>query len=290
LTLHDLLIAPFAEFAFMRRALAGSCALAISGPPLGVFLILRRMALTGDAVGHAILPGAALGYLVSGLSLGPMTIGGLAAGLLVAVGSGVVARTTILREDTSLAAFYLISLSLGVTIVSLRGSNIDLLHVLFGSVLALDDATLILLAAIASVTLFALAALYRPLVLETVDPGFLASVSRDSGTVQIAFLALVVLNLVGGFHALGTLLAVGMMMLPAASARLITLDMTAMTAIAAAQGILASYAGLVISYHAGLPSGPLIIMIAGLLYLLALVFGPAGGLLRRVKPRHHLEA
>jgi zinc/manganese transport system permease protein len=273
----------------MRRALAGSIALAIAGPPLGVFLILRRMALTGDAMAHAILPGAALGYLAAGLSLGPMTIGGLAAGLIVAVGSGVVARTTILREDASLAAFYLISLALGVTIVSLRGSNIDLLHVLFGSVLALDDATLILLAAIASVTLAALAALYRPLVLETVDASFLASVSKSGGPVQIIFLALVVLNLVGGFHALGTLLAVGMMMLPAASARLITQDMTAMIGVAAAQGILAGYAGLIVSFHAGLPSGPLIILMAGLLYLLALVLGPAGGLLRRFKTGRHLE-
>jgi zinc/manganese transport system permease protein len=287
--LHDLLIAPFAEFAFMRRALAGSIALAIAGPPLGVFLILRRMALTGDAVGHAILPGAALGYLAAGLSLGPMTIGGLAAGIIVAVGSGVVARTTILREDASLAAFYLISLALGVTIVSLRGSNIDLLHVLFGSVLALDDATLILLASIASMTLAGLAILYRPLVLETVDTGFLASVSKSGGLVQIAFLALVVLNLVGAFQAIGTLLAVGMMMLPAASARLITADMTAMIGIAAAQGLLAGYAGLVVSFHAGLPSGPLIILMAGLLYLLALVFGPAGGLLRRFKSGRHLE-
>ncbi len=286
---HDFLIAPFAEFAFMRRALSGSIALAIAGPPLGVFLILRRMALTGDAMAHAILPGAALGYLAAGLSLGPMTIGGLAAGLIVAVGSGVVARTTILREDASLAAFYLISLALGVTIVSLRGSNVDLLHVLFGSVLALDDATLILLAAIASVTLAALAALYRPLVLETVDASFLASVSKSGGPVQIIFLALVVLNLVGGFQALGTLLAVGMMMLPAASARLITQDMTAMIGVAAAQGILAGYAGLVVSFHAGLPSGPLIILMAGLLYLLALVLGPAGGLLRRFKTGRHLE-
>jgi zinc/manganese transport system permease protein len=288
--LHELLVAPFTEFAFMRRALAGVLVLAIAGPPLGVFLILRRLALTGDAVGHAILPGAALGYLVAGLSLGPMTIGGLAAGLIVAVGSGVVARTTILREDASLAAFYLISLALGVTIVSLRGSNIDLLHVLFGSVLALDDATLILLAAIASVTLIALAALYRPLVLETLDAGFLASVSRSGGVVQITFLALVVLNLVGGFQALGTLLAVGMMMLPAASAMLMTGDMTLMLAAAVAQGMLAGYAGLVISFHAGLPSGPLIILAAGVLYLLALIFGPAGGFLRRLKPRRHLEA
>src|ERR1019366_2393438 len=194
--LHDLLVAPFAEFAFMRRALVGSLALAIAGPPLGVFLILRRMALTGDAMAHAILPGAALGYLAAGLSLGPMTIGGLAAGLIVAAGSGVVARTTILREDASMAAFYLISLALGVTIISLRGSNIDLLHVLFGSVLALDDATLLLLASIASLSLIGLALLYRPLVMETVDPGFLASVGRAGGPTQIIFLTLVVLNLV----------------------------------------------------------------------------------------------
>jgi zinc/manganese transport system permease protein len=288
--LHDLLIAPFAEFAFMRRALAGTIALAIAGPPLGVFLILRRMALTGDAVGHAILPGAALGYFAAGLSLGPMTAGGLVAGLIVAVASGIIARATILREDASLAAFYLISLALGVTIVSMRGSNIDLLHVLFGSVLALDDSTLVLLASIASVTLALLAILYRPLVLETVDSGYLASVSKSGGVVQIAFLALLVLNLVGAFQALGTLLAVGMMMLPAASARLITQDMTAMIALAAAQGVVAGYAGLVVSYHAGLPSGPLIILLAGVLYLLALVFGPAGGLLRHFKPGRHLEA
>jgi len=288
--LHDVLIAPFAEFEFMRRALVGSIALALAGPPLGLFLILRRMSLTGDAMAHAILPGAAMGYLAGGLSLGPMTVGGLIAGLVVAAGSGLVSRATILREDASLAAFYLISLALGVTVISLRGSNIDLLHVLFGSVLALDDSTLILLAAITSLTLIGLALLYRPLVLETVDPGFLGSVSRAGGPTQIIFLALVVLNLVGGFHALGTLLAVGMMMLPAASARLIAEDMTTMIGVAILQGVIASYAGLVVSFHVGLPSGPLIILAAGLLYLLALVFGPAGGLLRRLKPRRHLEA
>jgi zinc/manganese transport system permease protein len=289
LALHEILIAPFTEFAFMRRALAGAIAVAIAGPPLGVFLILRRMSLTGDAMGHAILPGAALGYFAAGLSLGPMTIGGLAAGLLVAAAASTVARTTILREDASLAAFYLISLALGVTLISLRGSNIDLLQVLFGSVLALDNATLILLAAIASFTLAALAILYRPLVMETADSLFLASVSKIGGVVQLAFLALVVLNLVGAFHALGTLLSVGMMMLPAASAILITRDLSLMMLLSAAQGILAGYAGLVISFHAGLASGPLIILLAGFLYLLALVFGPAGGLLRRLTPAQHLE-
>jgi zinc/manganese transport system permease protein len=288
--LYNVLIEPFVEFEFMRRALVGAMALAVASSPLGVFLILRRMALTGDAMAHAILPGAALGYLVAGLSLGPMTTGGLVAGLFVAIGSGVVARTTILREDASMAAFYLISLALGVTVISLRGSNIDLLHVLFGSVLALDDATLLLLASISTLTLIGLALLYRPLVMETVDPGFLASVGRAGGPTQIIFLTLVVLNLVGGFHALGTLLAVGMMMLPAASARLIAPDMTGMIVLAAAQGMLASYIGLIVSFYAGLPSGPLIILMAGVFYLLALVFGPAGGLIRRLRPRRHLQA
>jgi zinc/manganese transport system permease protein len=81
-----------------------------------------------------------------------------------------------------------------------------------------------------------------------------------------------------------------MMMLPAASARLITDDMTLMIAAASVLGMLAGYAGLIVSFHAGLPSGPLIILVAGLIYLLALIFGPAGGLLRRLKPGRHLEA
>ena len=288
--LYNLLVSPFLEFEFMRRALVGACALAMAGSPVGVFLILRRMSLTGDAMAHAILPGAAIGYLVAGLSLPAMTFGGLVAGFVVAIASGAVARITSLREDASLAAFYLISLALGVTLVSLRGSSIDLLHVLFGSVLALDDATLILMAAIASVTLAGMALIYRPLVMETLDPGFLASVSRSGGPVQLLFLALVVLNLVGGFQALGTLLAVGLMMLPAASARLWSADITRMIGLSIGIGLAASYAGLVVSYHAGLPSGPLIILAAGVIYFVSLVFGRAGGLVSRLVPKRHLRA
>lgn len=289
--LYDLLIGPFAEFDFMRRALVGVVALSVSGAPIGVFLMLRRMSLTGDAMAHAILPGAALGYLVAGFSLPAMTIGGLAAGFAVALAAGAVARATVLKEDASLAAFYLISLALGVTIVSLRGSAIDLLHVLFGNVLALDDQVLILLAGVATVSLLSLAALYRPLVLECVDPGFLRSVSRSGGFVHLTFLALVVLNLVAGFHALGTLLAVGMMMLPAAAARFWTADITRLLLLAAGFGMVSGYAGLVVSYAAGssLPAGPSIILAAGAIYIGSLLFGSLDGLARRLLPRAHLQ-
>jgi zinc/manganese transport system permease protein len=288
--LYDLLIGPFAEFEFMRRALVGAAAIALGGGPMGVFLMLRRMSLTGDAMAHAILPGAAVGFLVAGLSLPAMTLGGLVAGVIVAMLAGLVTRVTALKEDASLAAFYLLSLAVGVTIVSLKGSNVDLLHVLFGTVLALDDAALLLLASIATVTLVVLALLYRPLVLECVDPTFLRSVSRAGTPTHLIFLGLVVLNLVGGFQALGTLLAVGLMMLPAAAARFWSADISIMMLIATGIGMMSALIGLLISYHVELPAGPAIILAAGAGYLGSLVLGREGGLLWLLAPGRHLEA
>ena len=285
------LVGPF-EFGFMRRALVGCFALSLSAPPLGVFLMLRRMSLMSEAMSHAILPGAAAGFLVAGLSLPAMTLGGLAAGLAVALLAGFVTRSTVLKEDASLAAFYLIALAGGVFLVSLRGTQLDLLHILFGSVLALDDPALFLMGSIATLTLVVLAVLYRPLVMECVDPLFLRSVSRAGGPVHYAFLALVVLNLVGGFQALGTLLAVGLMLLPAVTARFWARDLPGLIAVAILVAIAASTIGLIASYNAEirLPTGPAIVMAAGLLYLLSILVGPHGGLLHRFVRRRHLEA
>ena len=277
----EALVQPFADFGFMRRALVGCLAISVGATPVGVFLMLRRMSLTGDAMAHAILPGAAVGYLVAGLSLGAMTVGGLIAGMAVALLAGFVTRATALREDASLAAFYLISLAAGVLIVSTRGSNVDLMHVLFGTVLALDNAALILLGAIASVTLFTLAVLFRPLVLECADPQFLRSVSGLSATAHLTLLVLVVLNLVGGFQALGTLMAVGIMILPAAAARFWTVSIGALIAVGTAIAMLSSVSGLLLSYYFSLPSGPAIILVAGVAYGLSLVLGPVSGLAAR---------
>lgn len=288
--LHQFLVAPFTEFAFMQRGLLGAVLLSISACPIGVFLMLRRMSLTGDAMAHAILPGAAAGFLLYGLQIVPMTIGGLLAGAIVALGAGAVSRLTVQKEDASMAAFYLISLALGVAIVSARGTNIDLLHVLFGNILALDDATLMVIAFNTTITLLVLAAIYRPLVVECVDPVFLRTVSRAGGPAHLAFLALVVLNLVSGFHALGTLLAVGLLVLPAGIAQFWSRDLTRIIVIAVAVALLAGYGGLVLSFHADVPSGPAVILIAGMIYAASVLFGPVGGLLRRLRPGRHLEA
>jgi zinc/manganese transport system permease protein len=288
--IYDALIGPFMDFEFMRRALVGTLALAFGATPVGLLLTLRRMSLIGDALAHAILPGAAIGFLIAGLSLFAMAGGGMIAGFIVAIGAGLIARATSLKEDASLAAFFLISLALGVTIVSTKGSNVDLMNFLFGSVLAIDNATLLLMVGISSVSLLVLALIWRPLVLESADPNFLRSVSRAGGPTHVAFLSLVVVNLIGGFLALGTLLAVGLMIVPAVTARFWARDMTAMLIVAVGAAALSGYAGLLLSYYANLPSGPAIVLVAGGLYALSLLCGPAGGLIWLALPKRHLQA
>lgn len=288
--LYDWLVAPFFEFVFMQRALAGSLMLSLAACPVGVFLMLRRMSLTGDAMSHAILPGAAAGFLLYGLEIVPMTIGGLLAGAVVALGAGVVSRLTVQKEDASLAAFYLISLAAGVLIVSLRGSSVDLMHVLFGSVLALNDDALTLIGTITVLTLGALAIFWRALVAECLDPLFLRSVSGLGTPVHFLFLGLVVVNLVGGFQALGTLLSVGLMMLPAAAARFWTNRVISMCALAVLFGLVSCLSGLLLSYHAALPSGPAIILSAGVIYLGSILAGTRGAVATRLRRPAHRTA
>ena len=283
------LISPFIEFGFMRRALAGCLALSLGATPIGVFLMLRRMSLAGDAISHAILPGAAIGYLVAGLSLGAMTIGGLIAGIAVALLAGGVARNSVIKEDTSLATFYLMSLSAGVLIISMRGSSVDLLHVLFGSVLALDDAALFLLASFASCSIIAIAAGLRLIVLECYDPSHLARISRLSPLAHYGFMVLVVLNLIGGFHALGTLMAVGIMILPSAAARFWVNDIVPLILVAVLLAFTGSLIGLLLSYYVNLPAGPAIVLTLGGLYIASMVIGPLGPVLSRLSPRWHFE-
>lgn len=269
-------VEPFLEFAFMRRALVAVFALSISAAPLGVFLTLRRMSLLGDVLSHAILPGVALGFIFFGLSLAAMTTGGVIAGILVAGLASMVSRFTTIKEDASLAAIYLIALALGVTLISSQGSQLDLLHILFGNVLGVDAQGLVLVASVSTCSILALATMYRGLVLESFDPLFLASSGKRGWLWSQLFLILVVVNLVAGYQTLGTLMAVGLMMLPAVSARLWHDTLPAQLVSASLQALIAGTAGLLLSYHFDTPSGSTIIGCAGLLYFLSLIAAPYG--------------
>lgn len=287
--LYEFFLAPFADYAFMKRALVACLALALGGGPVGVLLVLRRMSLMGDALAHSVLPGAAIGFLAGGLWLPAIGIGGAVTGLAVALLSGAASRATGLMEEASLAGFFLIALAAGVLIVSLGGTSIDLTNLLFGSVLAVDAASLMLVAGIASVTLGVLALAWRPLIAESFDPEFMAA-AGGGGRWHMLFLTLVVINLVAGFQALGTLMALGLMILPAVAARLWARDVWGMVAIAVAIALASGYGGLLISWHVGAPSGPAIVLTAGAAYAVSLFAGPQGGVLRRRQHPHHRHA
>ena len=183
-----------------------------------------------------------------------------------------------------MAAFYLIALAVGVVMVSMRGSSVDLMHVLFGTVLALNTDALTLIGLVAGITLAALAVFWRALVAECLDPLFLRSVSRLGSPVHFVFLGLVVLNLVAGFQALGTLMSVGLMVLPAAAARFWVQRVETMCLLAIGIGMACSVTGLLLSYHLSLPSGPAIILSAGAVYAASVLVGRRGVVLT-LRPR-----
>jgi zinc/manganese transport system permease protein len=285
------LVAPFADASF-RYAFVAILALALSGGPIGVFLMLRRMSLIGDAMAHAVLPGVALAFIVAGTNVIAMTVGGLAAGLIVALLAGATSRVSRLQEDASFAVLLLVSLALGVVIVTLRGIDPEqLMTLLFGETAArITLAKLLVIATNATIILGALAVIYRPLVIGSADPGFLRTVSRSDGPAHLTFLVILVLALIDAFHALGTLLGVGMIIIPAAIARFWTRDLSMMIALSIASALVAGWSGLYIAAYAGVPAGPAVTLTAGLVYAGSVLFGRVGGLVWLAFPGRHLEA
>ena len=285
----DYFITPFYEYVFMQRALIGGLIVSLGSVPVGIFMTLRRMSLTGDAMAHAILPGAAIAYLISGLSLLGLAIGGVVAGLIVALSAGIVARSSHIKEDASFASFYLIALAFGVLVISLKQSNVDLFHVLFGNILAVDDSTLWLLTFNSCLSLFVMAFLYRPLVIECFDSQFLETSGHASAVAHYGFLFLMVINLVSGFLALGTLMAIGIMVLPATAARFWVNSIDYILITALSFSFFSCYCGLLISYYFDLPSGPAIIMSMGVLCILSILIGANGGVLTANRANKHLK-
>lgn len=276
--MEDWVLAPFA-LGFMRRALAGCLALSFAGPPLGVFLVLRRMSLMSDVLQHGVLPGIAAAALVAGTSVWAMGAGGLLAGVVIAVLAGWLARRTGGREDSQLAGVYLLALAAGVAMVSMQ-RGVDLTHLLFGSLLAVTDGALIGMAGACTATLLALAVMWRGLILESLDPGFLAAIGGRGALWQLGFLALVVLVVVAGFVALGTLMSVGLMMLPAIAARHWSARLSGQVLAAVAIALLASVIGLLAAYHLDLPAGPAVVLAAGAGWIASLIGGRHQSLLR----------
>ncbi len=274
--MFDLLSEMF-NYAFMRRAFVVTAILSASVAPVGAFLVLRRLSLAGEAMAHAITPGVVIGFVTAGLSVMSLLFGGLIAGLGVAVLTAYLARNTILRSDASLASLYLIALAIGIFILSAAGSAVPLKSFLFGSILGVDDASMILVGGVATVSLVTFALILRPLIMSTCDPVFFESQVKRPWIVDQGFMFLLVLNLLAAFKTLGTLMAVGLMILPATAARYWSGTITAQLALGFIFSLISCWLGLTLSYVLPeTPSGPAIILVAGAIFVLSALFGPLG--------------
>ena len=271
------LISEMFSYAFMRRAFVVTTILSASVAPVGAFLVLRRLSLAGEAMAHAITPGVVIGFVTAGLSVMSLLFGGLIAGLGVAVLTAYLARNTILRSDASLASLYLIALAIGIFILSAAGSAVPLKSFLFGSILGVGDASMILVGGVATVTLLTFALILRPLIMSTCDPVFFESQVKRPWIVDQGFMFLLVLNLLAAFKTLGTLMAVGLMILPATAARYWSGTITAQLGLGFIFSLLSCWLGLTLSYVLPeTPSGPAIVLVAGAIFVLSALFGPLG--------------
>ena len=265
------------SYEFMQRAFVATSVLSVSIAPVGAFLVLRRLSLAGEAMAHAIVPGIVIAFVAFGLSVASMITGGMIAGVLVALGTSMLARRTLIREDASLASLYLIALALGIFILSAAGSAIPLKSFLFGSALGIGDDTLILIGASATITLLSFALMLRPLIAATFDPVFFESQSDRSGLVQQWFMFLLVLNLLAAFKSLGTLMAVGLMILPATAARYWVSTITSYLILTFIFALFSCWIGLILSFYlSNVPTGPAIVLVAGSIFFISLFFAPLG--------------
>jgi zinc/manganese transport system permease protein len=282
MSLHDLLIAPF-SYEFMRRGVLSAMLLGVSGGLLGCVLVLRRLALMGDALSHSLLPGVAAAWLLFGTSTVALFFGGLIAGLLTALGSALLSRLTRIKEDAAFGSLFIVFFGAGVALISKLPTRLNLSDFLFGNVLGVSSADLRLALVVSVCTAAAFILFYRSILLETFDPVFHRATGGRGGLVHMGFLTLTVLNLVAAMQTMGIVLALGLFLLPAVSAYLWCDRFIAMLLVSVGVAVAGSFVGILVSFHAGLASGAAIVLCLGAFFIFSALLSPRYGALRALR-------
>lgn len=279
---------PF-EFEFMRRAMLVCALVGFTNGFLGAYVVIRRLALMADALAHSLLPGLAVAAILVGLSPKGLLFGGIIAGLLVVLGGQLLSRSTRIKEETSIACLYILAFAGGITLIRFANVKVDLLHFLFGNILGVGDVDLWTCYIISGIVLLTVVTLERPLLVMLFEP----AVARTQGVrvnfLQLLLLFLIVLAMIASLQAVGVLLALGLLILPAATLFLLFDSFGKITWGSGLLGVFGAFTGLLASYHLNIPSGPAIVMVLGLLFVTALLFSPRYGVLVRALRRRHLH-
>jgi len=280
-SLIDLAIGPLA-YPFMVRGLAAVVMVGVVCGAVGTYIVLRGMAFFGDALAHAILPGVAVGYLLSGGARGAIFWWGLGTAILTAVGIGAVSRGARVKEDTAIGIIFAGMFALGIALIStVRSYAVDLAHFLFGDVLGVSAGDLWLTGLIGGLVLLTMLLFYKEFLILSFDPILAATLRLPSTLLHYLLLVLIALAIVVALQTVGVALMVAMLVTPAATAYLLTRRLPAMMALAALVGALAGIVGLYLSYYVRVSSGAAIVLVCTALFLLTLLFSPQQGLARQ---------
>jgi ABC-type Mn2+/Zn2+ transport system permease subunit len=274
----DWIVAPL-SYAFMVRGLAAVVMVGIVCATIGTYVVLRGMAFFGDALAHAILPGVAVGYLVSDGARGPVFWWGLVTAVLTALGIGAIGSSARLKEDTAIGILFAGMFALGIALIStVRSYAVDLAHFLFGDVLGVSQSDLWLTGLVGGAVVLTVLALYKELLVLSFDPILARTLRLPSRLLNYVLLVLIALTIVVSLQTVGVALMVAMLVTPAATAYLLTRRLPAMMALSACIGALSGIVGLYLSYYVSIASGAAIVLVCTALFVLTLLFAPRRGL------------
>lgn len=253
MSFHDAFLAPF-QLPFMVRALVEVVLLGVLGGTVGVFVLVRKLAFVSDALTHTVFPGVVIGYLLAGD--GGIFAGALVAGAATAVGLTLLTRGRKVTEDAAIAVLLTSLFSVGVVLVSRRSSyTADLTAFLFGRLLTVTTAEIVQTAVVAAVVFGVLAVLGKELLLRAFDADGARAMGYRTGMLDLVLNVLVALVVVAAVRAVGTVLVIALLIVPAATARLVTYRIGAIAGIAAVVGAVGGWLGLLASWHASVDAG-----------------------------------
>ncbi len=262
------LLEPF-SYAFMQRGLAAAVLVGIVCAVVGAYVVLRGMAFFGDALAHTILPGVALGYLVSGGARDSLFWWALGTAVIAALGIGAISKQSQVKEDTAIGVIFAGMFALGIALIStVRSYAVDLSHFLFGDVLGVSSQSLWLILVFSGIVILVIAAFYKEFLTLSFDPILAATLRLPVGLLNNLLLALIAVTIAVSLQTVGVALMVAMLVTPAATAYLLTHRLPVMMALAALIASLSGVAGLYLSYYLSIASGAAIVLTATAFFLL----------------------
>ena len=269
MTLIDFIITPL-NYSFMVRGLTAAVLTGIVCAVIGVYVVVRGMAFLGDALAHSILPGVAIGYLVTGGAREPLFWWGTGTAVVVSLVIGAVSKGARIKQDTAIGIIFAGMFALGIAIIStVRSYTVDLTHFLFGDVLGVSGDQLVLIAAFSILILVLVIAFYKEFLVLTFDPTLAATLRIPTRVFEYLLLVLIALTIAVSFQAVGVALMVAMLITPAAAAYLLTKRLPVMMILAAIIASASGVIGLYTSYYINVASGPAIVLVATGFFILA---------------------